>query len=61
MTNTTGKSNGKMWGFAVLDTLIIITVMVSLVTGFINPVTVVLALLMPVWLVAGLTLWCSVL
>lgn len=60
MTNTTGKADRRMWLAAILDALIILAVMVSLFTGFINPVTAVFALLMPVWLVAGLALWCNV-
>lgn len=46
---------------ALVDTLIVTLVMLCLFIGIINPVVSVLALLMPVWLIAGLALWCSAL
>lgn len=61
MTNTNNKTSKKMWIAAIVDLLIIAAVMTCLFTGVLNPVVAVFALLMPVWIVAALCLWCTIL
>lgn len=61
MTDTNNKSSKKLWVAAIVDLLIIAAVMTCLFTGLIPPVVTVFAMLMPVWVVAALCLWCTVL
>ena len=61
MTNTNNKTSKKLWIAAIVDLLIIIAVMTCLLTGALNPVVAFFAMLMPVWIVAALCLWCTVL
>ena len=58
---TNNKTSKKLWIAAIVDLLIIAAVMTCLFTGFINPVVAAFAMLMPVWVVAALCLWCTVL
>lgn len=61
MTNTSNKTSKKLWIAAIADLLILVLVLTCLFTGFINPIVAVFAMLMPVWIVAALCLWCTVL
>lgn len=59
MTNTNNKTLKLVAAVAVL--LITLITMACLLTGTITPVVRVTAMLMPVWIVSNLCLWCTVL
>ena len=59
MTNTNNKTLKLVAAVAVL--LVTLVTMACLLTGTITPVVRVTAMLMPVWIVSNLCLWCTVL
>ena len=59
MTNTNNKTLKLVAAVAVL--LVTLVTMACLLTGTITPVVAVSAMLMPVWIVSNLCLWCTIL
>lgn len=59
MTKTNNKTLKLVAAVAVL--LVTLVTMACLLTGTITPVVRISAMLMPVWIVAALCLWCTVL
>lgn len=59
MTNTNNKTLKLVAAVAVL--LVTLVTMGCLLTGTITPVVTVSAMLMPVWIVSSLCLWCTIL
>ncbi len=59
MTNTNNKAVKLVAAIAVL--LVTLVTMACLLTGTITPVVRISAMLMPVWIVSDLCLWCTVL
>ena len=59
MTKTNNKTLKLVAAVAVL--LVTLVTMACLLTGTITPVVTVSAMLMPVWIVSNLCLWCTIL
>ncbi len=59
MTNTNNKTVKLVAAVAVL--LVTLVTMACLLTGTITPVVRISAILMPVWIVSNLCLWCTIL
>ena len=59
MTKTNNKTLKLVAAVAIL--LVTLVTMACLLTGTITPVVRISAMLMPVWIVAALCLWCTVL
>lgn len=59
MTNTNNKTAKLVAAVAVL--LVTLVTMACLLTGTITPVVAISAMLMPVWIVSNLCLWCTIL
>ena len=59
MTKTNNKTVKLVAAVAIL--LVTLVTMACLLTGTITPVVAVSAMLMPVWIVSNLCLWCTIL
>ena len=59
MTKTNNKTTKLVAAVAIL--LVTLVTMACLLTGTITPVVRISAMLMPVWVVSNLCLWCTVL
>ena len=59
MTKTNNKTLKLVAAVAVL--LVTLVTMACLLTGTITPVVAISAMLMPVWIVSNLCLWCTIL
>ena len=59
MTKTNNKTLKLVAAVAIL--LVTLVTMACLLTGTITPVVAVSAMLMPVWIVSNLCLWCTIL